>query len=95
MNDTLIKGAKLDYLKYGFRLKSETNGLYTYVLEANGEVVELSVLINVHTLRIAGNRDIMVANRYIIDTQEQLDWFIFNGRAGILFMPFSGSNHVS
>jgi len=51
----------------------------------------MTVLDNIYTLKIQSDMgDIMVANRYMIDTQENLDFIILNGRAGVLFMPFTG-----
>lgn len=83
----------LDYSRYGFKMQSEVNGLHLYLAELQGETLELRVLGDTHTLKIT-SRDIMVANRYKVTDNSQLDFILINGRAGVLFSSFGGSQHI-
>ena len=84
----------LDYSKYGFNKHSENNGHIKYVAEIEGEVIQLSVLGGTHTLKIVGKRDIMVANRYEVTSQKELDFLILCGRTSALFTSFDSVNLV-
>lgn len=80
--------------KYGFELSIENQYGKTYVAKIENEVVELNIFAGMYTLKISGKRNIMVANRYEVSTQEQLDFLIFNGRAGVLFSSFRKSDKI-
>ena len=81
---------KLDIKQYGFVLKKEIEGHSVYTCEKDGKEVELSVWDNVYTINIICNDTIIkVANRYRVDTQEQLDFLLLNGRIGVFFVPLS------
>ena len=84
--------SKIDILKYGFKLSAENEYGKTYVANIENEVVELNIFAGMYTLKIVGKRNIMVANRYKVSNQEQLDFLIVNGRVGVLFSSFGGSN---
>ena len=81
--------------KYGFSLKIEKEGHFVYTYERDGKEVELSVRDNFYTINLISNDTIIkVANRYRVETQEQLDFLILNGRVGVLFVPLSCHNHA-
>lgn len=84
----------IDVSKYGFILQSEKDGFYRYAANVSGEVVELKVYADSYTVKITGKRNIMVANRYKIKTQNQLDFILMNGRAGVLFLSAPCSNEA-
>lgn len=85
---------KLNYSKYGFILHNVESNNLLYISNVEGETIELKVVGDYHTLKITGKRNIMVANRYKIVNQKQLDFILVNGRTGVLFSPLSGSNKV-
>lgn len=78
----------IDVSRYGFELnKKLDSGSLFYCRKFNDDFsVELMVAENVYTLS-AWHRDnnLMVANRYKLSSQEQLDFIIFNGRVGSWF----------
>ena len=84
----------VDVSKYGFVLDAETEYSKTYLVTIKDEIVKLVVDCSVYTIRIAGKRNIMVANRYKVSTQEQLDFLLVNGRAGVIFSSFGSSNET-
>ena len=79
---------KIDVSKYGFILnKKAGSGSLVYCRKFNDNFsVELMVSENVYTLS-AWQRDnnLMLANRYKVSSQEQLDFLILNGRVGTWF----------
>ena len=79
---------KIDVSKYGFILnKKAGSGSLFYCRKFNDNFsVELMVSENVYTLS-AWQRDnnLMLANRYKVSSQEQLDFLILNGRVGTWF----------
>lgn len=87
----IIEQHPIDVCKYGFALFKEIGRLKVYTTNVRNEIVELRVSGDNYTIKITGERDIMVANRYKIQTQEQLNFLLVNGRAGILFSSFCGS----
>lgn len=82
----------IDFYKYGFVIQSEKDGFCKYVANVGGEVVEMFIYFDTYTIKIVGKRNIMVANRYKIKTQSQLDFILMNGRAGVLFLSVPCSN---
>ena len=81
--------------KYGFSLKIEKDGHSVYTFEKDGREVELSVSGNSFTLGVWFNDNYKkIADRYSVTTQEQLDFLIFNGRVGVLFMPIHSENYA-
>lgn len=82
-----------DLSKYGFVLKSENDGHFLYSFHNQGREVELSVRGNIFSISVLfDDTALKVASRYKIETQEQLDFLIFNGRVGALFIPLSCKN---
>jgi hypothetical protein len=82
----------IDVSRYGFVLDAETKYSKTYLANVKNEIVQLVFDGDVCTIRIAGKRNIMVANRYKVSNQEQLDFLLANGRVGVLFSSFGGFN---
>ena len=78
----------IDVSKYGFELnkKLDSGNLFYYRKFGDDFSVELMVSENVYTLS-AWQRDnnLMLANRYKVSSQEQLDFLILNGRVGTWF----------
>lgn len=78
----------IDVLKHGFELKKKGySGSLFYCRKFDDDFsVELMVSENVYTLS-AWQRDsnLMLANRYKVSSQEQLDFLILNGRVGTWF----------
>ena len=79
---------KIDVSKYGFELKKQLdNGNVFYCRKFDDDFsVELMVSENVYTLS-AWQRDsnLMLANRYKVSSQEQLNFLLLNGRVGTWF----------
>ena len=82
----------IDVSRYGFELSIEKEFYKIYVAKVENEIVELIVSCDTYTIKIGGKRNIMVANRYKVSTQEQLDFLLINGRVGVLFSSLCGSN---
>ncbi len=78
--------------KYGFILNTESKLSKNYIANVKDEIAEMVVSNDIYTIKIAGKRNIMVANRYKVSTQEQLDFILINGRVGVLFSSFSSPN---
>ena len=78
----------IDVSKYGFELtKKLESGIIFYCRKFDDDFsVELMVSENVYTLS-SWQRDnnLMLANRYRVSSQEQLDFLILNGRVGTWF----------
>lgn len=87
-----MSNSNIDVSKYGFELSIEKEFYKVYVAKVENEIVELIVSGDTYTVKISGKRNIMVANRYKASTQEQLDFLLINGRVGVLFSSFCGSN---
>lgn len=78
----------IDLSKYGFEFikKSECGTLFFCRKFDKEFFVELMVAENVYTLSAwQRDRNLMVANRYKVSSQEQLDFIILNGRVGSWF----------
>lgn len=74
--------------KYGFKLnKKLDSGILFYIRKFDDDFsVELMVSENVYTLSAwQRNSNLMLANRYKVSSQEQLDFLILNGRVGTWF----------
>jgi len=74
--------------KYGFELSKKTDsGTLFYCRKFDDSFsVELMVSENSYTLSAwQQDNNLMVANRYKVSTQEQLDFIILNGRVGVWF----------
>lgn len=78
----------IDVSKYGFELNKKLDSGNLFYCRKFGDdfSVELMVSENVYTLS-AWQRDnnLMLANRYKVSSQEQLDFLILNGRVGTWF----------
>jgi hypothetical protein len=79
--------ASFDLSKYGFVFSRGGNGeVEFYRREFDDLSIELMVSADVYSLSlINGGVEMVVANRYQVSTQEQLDFLIFNGRVGTWF----------
>lgn len=77
----------IDVSKYGFEFyKLSEYGIKFYRRQFEFFFVELMVSENSYTLSIWHNDDeTIVANRYEVETQKELDFIIFRGRVGSWF----------
>jgi len=78
---------KIDVSKYGFELfkRSESKTEF-YRRQFDDFYVELMVAENVYSVFIEKkDSNIVVANRYKVENQEELDFLIFRGRVGSWF----------
>jgi len=76
----------LDVFKYGFALSEDKDGLFSYEKKVAGMTICLIEAANMYTLYYwQKDNKVNVANRYIVETQEQLDFLIFKGRVGWVF----------
>jgi hypothetical protein len=79
----------LDVVKYGFKLfKKSESGIIFYRRTFGDLIVELMVAADVYSLSALrkGHREMVVANRYRVSTQSELDFLIYNGRVGDIFI---------
>lgn len=78
----------IDVAKYGFThyLTAEHGSIF-YRKQFKGFYIELMVSANIYSLskRIEGEREMMIANRYEVLEQSQLDYLIYKGRIGQFF----------
>lgn len=72
---------------YGFKLVENDDGLKTFSVIVNRlETVELIQLENVFILNYFLKKEkTIVANRYRCNSQEDLEFLLFNGRVGSIF----------
>ncbi len=78
----------LNYSKFGFNLyKTSESGCVFYRRQFEWFYLELMVSADIHSLYMntKGEKEMIIANRYKIDNQEQLDFLILNGRVGEFF----------
>ena len=77
----------IDVSKYGFELyEVSKSGIIFYRRKFNGYYVELMVAEDIYSLFIEmGDSQIVVANRYKIERQDELDFLLFRGRVGRRF----------
>jgi hypothetical protein len=90
------EGIKIDFEKYGFVLRNESEdkfmAFYEFKLDKH-TLVELAITFN-NTVTIdvdhyddkgEWSSKLTVANRYQVETQDQFDFLILNGRVGWVF----------
>jgi len=79
----------IDINKYGFELYLKaTHGSLFYRRVFNGFYIELVIAANIYSLTRKADtedREMIIANRYRIDTQEQFDFLINNSRVAEWF----------
>jgi hypothetical protein len=81
-----LESAFIDVLKYGFTLREEKGDLRTYEKRQADLIIVLIEAANMYTLYYwQADNKVNVANRYIVERQEQLDFLILNGRVGWIF----------
>lgn len=83
---------KFDLNKYGFEIdNSRTGNLKFFIKKIDDKTfVELTVLDDIYSLshydmQFDKSPELVIACRYKVETQEQLDFLIYNGRIGYLF----------
>jgi spore coat protein U-like protein len=75
-------------LSYGFvKNKTSSTGVDFYTKKIEKNHIELMVADNIYTLSMKqGNgKEYVIASRYKVQSQEELNFLIFNGRAGAYF----------
>ncbi len=76
----------IDVLKYGFILTENDEGVITYEKRVANIIICLIDCSSMFTLYYWQNESkVHVANRYIVESQEQFDFLINNGRLGWAF----------
>lgn len=88
-----MKKEKINYEKYGFVLEREDpNGykVFTKIID-DKRFIQLSVINNTVTLsdfdmQFKGREKMVIACRYKIEQQKELDFIIYKGRVGFLFI---------
>lgn len=91
-NDISIPTPVLNIAKFGFSPYSEgETGVKFYRRDVSGGYVELMVAENVYSVFWGeSDQEMVIANRYEVKSQEELDFLIMNGRVGYFF---SGESH--
>lgn len=77
----------IDIDKYGLKLsRTSESGIKFYLRTFKDFTIELMVADSTYSIEYTLHEEtVKVANRYHVDTQEQLDFLIYNGRVGWVF----------
>lgn len=85
---------EIDLKKYGFIKTEESKSIETFIKKFDKYDVIVLRSGKTYTVKIIGESEIMVANRFLLSSQKDLDFILFNGRAGVIFSSFRSPDKV-